>query len=146
MPRSIRALIVCCGFPGALCADMRFSDQALQARVADVGETNGAAFGDYSGDGLPDLFVARLGSDADPLLYLNTGNGPFAAEPQVVAGLRSTMGGIFVDYDSDGDLDLYTVHYREPDRLLDNEGGRLVIDRPARRARRPPVLDGRSLW
>ncbi len=127
MPRSIRALMVCCGIPGALCADMRFSDQALQAGVADVGETNGAAFGDYSGDGLPDLFVARLGSDADPLLYLNTGNGTFAAERQVVAGLRSTMGGIFVDYDSDGDLDLYTVHYREPDRLLDNEGWRLVL-------------------
>ena len=30
MPRSIRGLMVCCCFPGALCADMRFSDQALQ--------------------------------------------------------------------------------------------------------------------
>ena len=108
-------------------AQMRFSDQASVAGVAEEGEANGAAFGDYSGDGLPDLFVARLGEGVQPLLYLNQGDGTFADERAAVAGLGSTMGGVFVDYDLDGDLDLYTVHFRDPDRLLDNEGGSLVL-------------------
>ena len=116
-----------CFFSTALYAQMRFSDQALVAGVADAGEANGAAFGDYSGDGLPDLFVARLGDGVEPLLYLNRGDGSFADERAVVAGIGSTMGGVFVDYDTDGDLDLYTVHFFEPNRLLENESGRLSV-------------------
>ncbi len=119
-------LLVCCS-PAVLYAQIRFTDQAPIAGVADGGEANGAAFGDYSGDGLPDLFVARLGEGVQPLLYLNQGDGTFANERAMVAGIESTMGGIFVDYDADGDLDLYTVHFFEPNRLLENEGGRLAV-------------------
>ncbi len=110
-----------------LCAQIRFGDEAATAGVADRGEANGAAFGDYSGDGLPDLFVARLGDDVQPLLYLNQGDGTFVDERATVAGSGSTLGGLFVDYDSDGDLDLYTVHFRDRNRIFENEGGKLVI-------------------
>ena len=74
MHGSVRVLILCWALPAALSAEMRFSDQALAAGVADDGEANGAAFGDFSGDGLPDLFVARLGRSARPLLYRNEGD------------------------------------------------------------------------
>ena len=38
-----------------------FSDQAMADGVADAGEANGAAFGDYEGDGWCNLVVGRLG-------------------------------------------------------------------------------------
>ncbi|MBT7593527.1 MAG: hypothetical protein HN559_01410, partial [Gemmatimonadetes bacterium] len=127
MHRSVRALILCSALPAALSAQMQFSDQALAAGVADEGEANGAAFGDFSGDGLPDLFVARLGRSARPLLYRNEGDGTFATADLNGVSSGSTMGGVFVDYDSDGDLDLYTISFFRPNQLFENVDGRLIL-------------------
>ncbi len=126
MRPAVFAAFLFASFPAEPDAQMRFSERAVFAGVADGGESNGAAFGDYSGDGLADLFVSRLGSGVEPLLYRNRGDGTFADDRAQVAGLGPTMGGVFVDCDVDGDLDLYTVHFLEPNRLLDNQEGRLV--------------------
>ena len=127
MHGSVRVLILCWALPAALSAEMRFSDQALAAGVADDGEANGAAFGDFSGDGLPDLFVARLGRSARPLLYRNEGDGTFVTADLDGVQSGSTMGGVFVDYDSDGDLDLYTINFFRPNQLFENVDGRLTL-------------------
>ena len=62
--------------------------------------------GDYDGDGLNDLAVAL---DDRVLLFRNLGNGKFQ-DVTAEAGLepRNKPTGItFVDYDHDGDLDLF---------------------------------------
>lgn len=107
-------------------AQIRFVERAVLAAVADDGDANGAAFGDYTGDGWPDLFVARLGRGLDPLLYVNRGDGTFADERALVAGMGGSMGGLFVDYDQDGDSDLYIVRFDEANVLLRNDQGRLA--------------------
>ncbi|MEZ4385470.1 MAG: CRTAC1 family protein [Nannocystaceae bacterium] len=72
-------------------------------------ETGGAAAADYDGDGLVDLYVARLhGPDA---LFHNQGDGTFvdrAAEAGLALDLHSA-GAAWADVDNDGDLDLYVT-------------------------------------
>ncbi len=80
-------------------------------RSAFPGVHSGAvAWGDYDGDGDPDLALAgatRLTAPFNPItrLYRNDGNGRFT---DVQAGLPGVMLGAlaWADYDGDGDLDL----------------------------------------
>ena len=104
-----------------------FSDVARAVGVDDGGTANGAVFGDVNGDGWPDLFVARLELDAGSLLYVNRGDGTFVDERAAVAPVGRAMGGVFVDYDGDGDEDLYAVRFNEPNALLRNDLGRLSL-------------------
>ena len=67
-------LLFCCS-PAVIYAQIRFTDPAPIAGVAAGGEANGTTPDDYSGDGPPDLFVARLGEGLQPLLYVNQGDG-----------------------------------------------------------------------
>jgi tetratricopeptide (TPR) repeat protein len=70
------------------------------------GHAVACAVGDYDGDGLNDLAVAL---DDAVLLFRNLGKGKFQ-DVTAVAGLgpRNRPSGItFVDYDHDGDLDLF---------------------------------------
>jgi hypothetical protein len=72
----------------------------------------GVAVGDFDNDGRLDLFVTAFGPD---LLFRNLGNGKFAdvtAAAGVAGGPKewSTSAG-FLDYDRDGDLDLYVANY-----------------------------------
>ena len=66
-----------------------------------------AAWGDYDGDGYPDLYIANdFGSNN---LWRNRGDGTFE-ETTVDAGVEDVGAGMSVsweDYDNDGDLDLY---------------------------------------
>jgi len=70
------------------------------------GHAEACAVGDYDGDGLNDLAVAL---DDSVLLFRNLGHGKFQ-DVTAEAGLsaRNRPSGItFVDYDHDGDLDLF---------------------------------------
>jgi uncharacterized protein (DUF736 family) len=78
-----------------------------------------AAVADVDGDG--DLDVATDG----PRLYLNDGDGQFeeVTDKWFPAGI-SSQGGIFGDYDNDGDPDYFAVG--NDDRLLEHRGDRYV--------------------
>ena len=72
---------------------------------------SGVAAGDYDNDGLVDLFIPQIYnlSYAYSYLYRNRGNMSFE-DVTAEEGVRvwNTYGGVFCDYDNDGDLDLIT--------------------------------------
>jgi len=92
----------------------QFVDVTQATGVTHRGDSVGAAWGDYDNDGDFDLFVTNLrtgGADTPNFLYRNNGNGTFTP---IVAGDIATDTGHFlscawVDYDSDGWLDLFVT-------------------------------------
>ena len=73
----------------------------------------GAIAGDYDNDGKPDLFVMRLGR---LILYHNDGAGNFS-NVTAAAGIPEypyiASSASFVDFDHDGDLDLFIANVRD---------------------------------
>jgi tetratricopeptide (TPR) repeat protein len=114
----------------------RFAEVAAQVGLADSSYGMGCTTGDYDNDGDTDLFVSNFGFNA---LYRNEGPGGggwrFAevsgrALPEQEAGWYT--GCAFVDYDLDGDLDLYVATYLDysfEGDLLDQDGR---LQRPRR--------------
>lgn len=94
--------------PGAM---PRFVDVTESAGVASAGYSVGAAAADYDDDGAIDLFVAAVGADR---LLRNRGNGTFE-DVTTEAGLAQhndwSIGGVWLDFDRDGDLDLFVIRY-----------------------------------
>jgi hypothetical protein len=89
-----------------------FTDVTEQAGVGDTGLCLGSAWGDYDGDGYPDLYVVN--DFGRSTLYHNNGNGTFT-DVTVKAGALAYGAGMsasFADYDNDGRLDLYTADIR----------------------------------
>jgi hypothetical protein len=90
---------------------------------------------DINQDGYPDLFIGQLwsyygpnGPDALPnYLLINTGQNDFREESALrlrnKPPNRRSRGSMFVDYDNDGDMDLFVANYfLEPDELWENDG------------------------
>jgi len=95
--------------------DGTFTDITAKAGVAAVGGRSyktGVAVGDIDNDGFLDLYVTAVGPN---ILFRNNGDGTFGdvtAKAGVAGGAAewSTSTG-FLDYDHDGDLDLYVANY-----------------------------------
>ncbi|MEM7131539.1 MAG: CRTAC1 family protein [Chloroflexota bacterium] len=106
-----------------------FTEVTFTAGVGDTGKGESATWGDYDQDGYLDLYVANWGSLCDgqgcsyrgiagaegnrDRLYHNNGDGTFS-DMTLTLGLTQTVGGgfaaTFLDYDNDGDPDLYLVN------------------------------------
>ncbi len=94
----------------------KFEDVTERAGVKGHGYDNGAATGDYDNDGFVDLCVAGL---RENVLYRHRGDGTFE-DVTAAAGLKNpdpdygtlwAVAGAFLDYDQDGDLDLFVSNY-----------------------------------
>ncbi len=91
--------------------DSTFTDVAEAAAVTNYRYAKAAVWGDYNGDGLPDLYVSNY--RGNNRLYRNTGRGVFIDEAQGlgVAGPTGSFPAWFWDVDNDGRLDLYVSAY-----------------------------------
>ncbi len=92
--------------------DGTFEEVAAKAGVTNAGwRCKGANWGDYDGDGYPDLVVNNL--DGPPRLFHNNKDGTFT-NVAVRLGIREPRVGFscwFWDYDNDGWLDLFLSGY-----------------------------------
>ncbi len=100
--------------------DFQFQDITDSAQLADeTGFTTGATMLDINNDGWLDIYVSKAGSlDNDDgrrnKLYVNQGNGIFKEEAKKwgVDDPGYSTQAYSLDYDKDGDLDLYVLNYR----------------------------------
>jgi hypothetical protein len=103
--------------------DARFTDVTAETGLEHNLYGMGVAVGDYDNDGWQDLYLTNLGSN----LLLRNDRGRFVdvTESTGVAGNPEdwSTGTGFLDYDNDGDLDLFVGNYvtwtREIDREID---------------------------
>jgi hypothetical protein len=107
----------------------RFEDVAARVGLADAVETRAAAWGDYDADGDPDLYVGFATAAQAARIYRNDRNGLQFTD--VAAELGVSLRGIsrqpaWIDYDGDGDLDLYAAFRDQANRLFRNDGGRFT--------------------
>jgi hypothetical protein len=106
-----------------------FRDVAAEAGLADNQETRSAAWGDFDADGDPDLFIGFADPTIAAKVYRNEDRGTRFAD--VAGGIGVNLKGIarqaaWIDYDGDGDLDLFSAFRDGANRLLRNDGGRFA--------------------
>jgi hypothetical protein len=118
--------------------DGTFTDVTKEAGLELATYSTTAAFGDVDNDGYLDLFVTVYGNalerSPDPPyhdrrglpdhLYHNNGDGTFTDITEE-AGVGDTgwgLGMTFVDYDNDGDLDIYIANDFGANSLYQNDG------------------------
>ncbi|MEO7142346.1 MAG: VCBS repeat-containing protein, partial [Bryobacteraceae bacterium] len=90
----------------------RFTDVTKQMGMEHSGWGQGVCAGDYDNDGFTDLFVTYWGAN---VLYRNAGGKRFedvTAQAHLTQDrVRYNTGCAFIDYDSDGHLDLFVANY-----------------------------------
>lgn len=89
----------------------KFIDVAATSGIDVAQCAKGSAWGDYDGDGKPDLFVSLMNRPSR--LYHNEGKGKFVdVAPELgVTGPDRSFACWFWDYDNDGNLDLFVNDY-----------------------------------
>jgi hypothetical protein len=89
----------------------KFQDQTERSGLGFRGYCHGITVGDIDNDGDPDLFLSNFGGDS---LYLNNGYGTFTEIGRKAGIFRDgswSSSAAFLDFDRDGDLDLYVSRY-----------------------------------
>src|SRR4051794_12914588 len=90
----------------------RFTEVGQAAGLTRTGWGQAACSGDFDNDGHPDLLVTYYGRNS---LYRNKGDGTFVDVSELaglpVSGTRWGSGCAFVDYNRDGNLDLFVANY-----------------------------------
>ena len=111
-------------------------EAGLYPAVAEIAG-HGCGWGDVNGDGWPDLYVGTFGGlpykSKSNQFFVNK-NGKFVKDEQAALQITGRANGaIFVDFDNDGDLDLYatnhainskkpeTAHFMTPNALFRND-------------------------
>ncbi len=108
-----------------------FTDVTTKAGLTGTGYDMGAAVADYDNDGFQDLFVGGVHRNT---LYHNNGDGTFR-DVTAESGLATTddklgplwsVGAAWIDFNSDGLLDLFVINYlsweREKEPLCEADG------------------------
>jgi len=112
-----------------------FTDVAATAGVADARPTRAAAWADVDADGDSDLLVGFTPSPGASVLKLYRNNAGSFADVTADAGLVVATGAVrqpaFIDFDADGDLDLFIGFRDRANALYRNDGGKLTDVAPA---------------
>jgi len=96
--------------------DGTFRDISKAAKGSDTKKGMNVDFGDYNNDGFLDIYVTNITTTEylheGNMLWHNMGNGTFTdvADPAEVYEGGWGWCGKFLDYDNDGDLDIFTVN------------------------------------
>jgi hypothetical protein len=92
-------------------------------------ELRGLSWGDYDGDGFIDLLGGATANDKLTMVLHNEGGKKFvdvaAAIGLTIPG-RSARQTNWIDYDNDGDLDVYAADRTGDNKLFRNDGGRFT--------------------
>ena len=137
-------------------AAIQFEETTQQAGITYVGESWGIAWGDFNGDGYPDIWSGN--HRLHPSLYINNQDGTFTdILPDIFVGnpYADTHGAAWADFDNDGDQDLMevtggstTTNINHYNHLYVNDNGNLIdqaglfgVDYPQNRGRTPLWLD-----
>jgi hypothetical protein len=110
-----------------------FRDVTEETGVRGEGYSMSASAADYDNDGWTDLYVTGVNRN---ILYHNGGDGTFTdvTEQSGATGVADgkklwSVGAVWLDYDNDGDVDLFVANYLdwspEKNRLCGMEGKRL---------------------
>ena len=100
--------------------------------------TEGSAWADLNGDGFLDLYLANYecSSEFDSYrnyrdrIFMGNGDGTFTPGQEVDSAFHAGRGVTSIDYDRDGDTDLYVSNYRlDPNYHFVNQGDGELIDR-----------------
>jgi len=125
----------------------RFTAVADGPWRSDLDHTFDCTFVDFNEDGLLDIFVVNW--DQPPCLYRQTVAGTFTRATAtevgpIMANPGHSLNAAWVDYDNDGDWDLWFEEYRGFTRLYQNDGkGFFSLATPASFAQSP---GGHGVW
>ncbi|HMQ49155.1 MAG TPA: FG-GAP-like repeat-containing protein [Saprospiraceae bacterium] len=111
-----------------------FTDVTVQAGLSITANyyTTSVVSGDINNDGYRELFIGTWNDSGftqleRSLLFRNNGNGTFeeiGVSAQITHALRAT-GAAFLDFDSDGLLDLYVINYLDESEFLYDDQGQI---------------------
>lgn len=132
----------------------RFENVAPEVGLISRGpnQAGGSIFDDFTGDGLPDLFVTSLDLDRGASFFVNLGNGKFEDRSDQ-AGLADQIYALNVaraDFDNDGDLDVVLLRggWEKPMRLslLRNKGNSTFEDVTIAAGLGEPIASETAVW
>lgn len=126
-----------------------FAEVTEEAGVQHAGPSFGASWGDFNGDGWPDLWVGN--HYTKPNLYVNRKDGTFSdvVDEVSTAEIRDTHGAAWADFDNDGDQDLIEIVggananflHRNDSGIFTEVAQQYGIDLPGSRSRTPLWID-----
>jgi hypothetical protein len=109
-----------------------FVDVATEVGLTTSRSVRTSAWGDFDADGDPDLFLGYAGDAPVTALYRNDGAAGFveaAADVGLDLPTGTTRQAVWVDFDEDGDLDLFLSMRDGANRMFENHGVHGFIDR-----------------
>ena len=142
--------------PGQAAGVIAFEDATTQSSISYSGPSFGVSWGDFNGDGRPDLWTQNHTNPFElPALWVNMGDGSFSQAILPVEVNRGDLhGAAWADYDNDGDQDILVMAgalngtSSDPNRFFENQDGVLVekaallgLDYPLGRGRTPLWFD-----